>query len=96
MERTLAFASVADGNGGQLGPAGPIVVYALHYRIGAGSPSSSIIKDGDQNGTALITLPRVADSSGVWLFAEGVLFPNGLFADIGAETTLCTIAYQTL
>lgn len=95
MDVIASTASLYDGNGGQLGPAAPIILYAIHYRI-TGNGSTSNLKLGDDSGAAVFTLPKTDGASGVWRFPEGVYIAEGLWGDIGAETTICTIVYKTL
>src|SRR5689334_10252714 len=72
----------------------PIRVFSVHA-ISDGTATSVILRNGiDTSGTAFIQVDGVISKGATLDFANGVLFPNGCFADVDSHTVALTIACQ--
>ncbi len=87
---TIFLTADSDVSGGQ-----PMRVFFVHEIYGAGSTGSVLRNGTDATGDAFIQLGS-SDSTGVTTnFAEGCLFPDGLFFDEGTSVTSILIGLHT-
>lgn len=86
----------ADGAVGNSGK--PTAVYSVQVDSGSGGAGSVVLRNGTSTaGTAIYTFSgAAANDLLVFILAggEGVVFPGGCFADLGANTDMVTVAYQ--
>ena len=79
----------------QINDAGDVIrVYAMHI-ISGGTAGIVSLKNGGASGTVYITEDGSANVGETFVYGtHGVLFPDGCYIDVDANTTSVVVAYR--
>ncbi len=88
MAKAGTFRITADG---VLGPSGvPVRVYSIVVLSGAGGAAVVAVCNGTDNTTKYDQINGTASKAVVREYRDGLVFPNGCYIDLDANTTFVT------